>query len=271
MSLRLTLRATPEVPVEADCISPHRLAGMSLAAIERLPVFYGNRQTPLADFFAVSGQPADVLQLEGDLSRIKHIGAGMTGGEIRIEGNAGAHLGAEMVDGTIIVTGNAGDWVGPEMRGGRIVVRGNAGHMAGSAYRGSPMGMTGGEILIHGNALNEVGHGMRAGLIAIGGSCGDFPGVNMLAGTVTIFGAAGIRAGAGMKRGTIVGMQPMELLPTFTRSCTYHPPFLPLYLRHLRKLGLPVVDSHFTSAYQRWCGDAAELNRGEILLPSLSN
>ena len=268
MSLRLALRATPDVPVEADCISPQRLAGMSLADIERLAVFHGNRQTALADFFAVTGQAGDVLQLEGDLSRIKHIGAGMTGGAIHIEGNAGAHLGAEMSGGAIIVSGNAGDWVGPEMRGGRIVVRGNAGHMAGSAYRGSPIGMTGGEILIHGNALNEVGHGMRAGLIAIGGTCGDFAGVNMLAGTVTIFGAAGIRAGASMKRGTIVAMQPMELLPTFSLSCTYHPPFLPLYLRHLQKLGLPVVDAHFTTAYQRWCGDTVELNRGEILQPA---
>ncbi len=270
MSLRLVLRATPEVPIEADCLSPHRLAGMSIATIERMAVFYGNRQTALADFFDVTGQAGDLLELEGDLSRIKHIGAGMTGGEIRINGNAGAHLGAEMLNGSIIVSGDAGDWVGPEMRGGRIVVHGNAGHMAGSAYRGSPIGMTGGEILIHGNALNEVGHGMRAGLIAIGGNCGDFPGVDMLAGTVTIFGAAGIRAGAGMKRGTIVGMQSMEVLPTFALSCTYHPPFLPLYLRHLQKLGLPVVDSHFTTAYQRWCGDAVELNRGEILLPAPS-
>ena len=268
MSLRLTLRSAPDVPMEADCLSPHRLVGMSLETIERLPVFYGNRQTALADFFTVTGRPGDVLQLEGDLSRIKHIGAGMTGGEIHIEGNAGAHLGAEMAGGTIVVSGNAGDWVGPEMRGGRIIVRGNAGHMAGSAYRGSPIGMHGGEIIIHGNAQNEAGHGMRSGLIAIGGNCGDFPGVNMLAGTVTIFGAAGIRAGAGMKRGTIVGMQPMEMLPTFSLSCTYHPPFLPLYLRHLRKLGLPVADSHFTTAYQRWCGDTVELNRGEILLPA---
>ncbi len=270
MSLRLTLRNTPDVPMEADCISPQRLAGMSLAAIERLAVFHGNRQTALADFFAVTGQAGEVLQLEGDLSRVKHIGAGMTGGEIHIEGNAGAHLGAEMAGGTIIVSGDAGDWVGPEMRGGRIVVRGHAGHLAGSAYRGSPMGMTGGEILIHGNALNEAGHGMRGGLIAIGGNCGDFAGVNMLAGTVTIFGEAGIRAGAGMKRGTIVSMQPMELLPTFTLSCTYHPPFLALYLRHLHKLGLPVVDSHLSTAYQRWCGDSVEFNRGEILVPASS-
>ena len=268
MSLRLKLRTTPDVPMEADCISPQRLAGMSLAGIERLAVFHGNRQTALADFFAVTGEAGEVLQLEGDLSRIKHIGTGMTGGTIHIEGNAGAHLGAEMTGGTIIVSGNAEDWVGPEMRGGRIVVRGNAGHMAGSAYRGSPIGMTGGEILIHGNALNEVGHGMRAGLIAIGGTCGDFAGVNMLAGTVTIFGVAGIRAGASMKRGTIVAMQPLELLPTFSLACTYHPPFLPLYLRYLHKLGLPVADGHFTTAYQRWCGDTVELNRGEILLPA---
>lgn len=268
MSLRLSLHATPEVPLEADCISPDRFAGLTLSEIERLPVFHGNRQVALAEFFTVSGQPGNIIQMHGDLSRVKHIAAGMTGGEIHIDGNAGAHLGVGMLGGTVIVAGDAGDWVGPEMRGGRIVVRGSAGHLAGSAHRGSSVGMTGGEIIIHGNTLNEVGNGMRAGLIAVGGNCGDFAGVNMLAGTVTIFGTAGIRAGASMKRGTIIAMQTLELLPTFSFACTYHPPFLPLYLRYLRKLGLAVADSHFTTAYQRWCGDSVELNRGEILLPA---
>ncbi len=268
MSLRLVLRATPDVPVEADCLSPDRLSGLSIAEIERLPIFHGNRKTALADFFSVSGQPGQKIHMQGDLSRIKHIGTGMSGGEILIDGDAGQHLGIGMLGGTIEVTGNAGDWVGPELRGGRIVVRGNAGHLVGSAFRGSAVGMTGGEIIIHGNALNEIGHCMRGGLIAIGGNASDFVGVNMLAGTIAIFGSAGIRAGAGMKRGTIVALQGLEVLPTFSMSCVYHPSFLLLYLRHLRNSGLPVADSHLTSAYNRWCGDAVEINRGEILIPT---
>ncbi|MBI1731517.1 MAG: formylmethanofuran dehydrogenase subunit C [Gammaproteobacteria bacterium] len=269
MTLRLELRAAPEVPVEADCITPDRLRQLPIAEIERLPVFYGNRQVPLAEVFTVSGAPGETIQLRGDMSRVKHIGATMSCGQIHIDGHAGAHLGAEMLGGTIVVSGNAGDWVGPEMRGGRIVIRGSAGHLAGSAYRGAAVGMTGGEIIIHGAARNEAGHGMRGGLIAIGGSCGDFAGVNMLAGTVTIFGAAGIRTGAGMKRGTIIAMQPLEVLPTFAYACEYRPSFLPLYLLHLRRLGLPVTDGQLSASYRRWCGDAVELNRGEILSPSI--
>jgi formylmethanofuran dehydrogenase subunit C len=269
VTLQLELRAAVDVPVEADCISPDRLAPLALRDIERLPLLHGNRQVPLAEMFKVSGAPSARISLAGDLARIKHLGTGMSAGEMHLEGNAGAHLGAGMSGGTIEVSGNAGDWVGPELRGGRIIIRGNAGHMTGSAYRGSAIGMTGGEIIVHGSVRNELGHGMRAGLIAVGGDCGDFAGVNMLAGTVTIFGSAGIRAGAGMKRGTIIAMRPVDVLPTFSFACEYRPPFLPLYLRHLRDLQLPVTDAHLALRYRRWCGDAVELNRGEILSPAV--
>lgn len=267
--MRLSLKAIPEVPLEADCISPDRLANLTVPEMERLTVFHGNRQVPLSEFFSIAGTPGDVVELQGDLSRVKHLGAGMTRGHLHVEGNVGAHLGAGMSGGHIRVSGNAGDWVGPEMRGGRIEILGNAGHLVGSAYRGAAVGMTGGEILVHGNALNEVGNAMRGGLIAIGGNCSDFAGVNMLAGTVVVFGTIGIRAGAGMKRGSIVAMQSPEILPTFSFACRYRPPFLGLYLRHLRAAGLPVLREQLEAAYNRWCGDAVELNRGEILAPAL--
>jgi formylmethanofuran dehydrogenase subunit C len=176
------------------------------------------------------------------------------------------HLGAGMSGGEIIVEGDAGDWVGPEMTGGRIIIKGNAGHLVGSASRGSPAGLQGGEILVFGNAGNEVGGAMRRGLVAIGGDTGDFTGVNMLAGTVVVFGHLGARTGAGMKRGSIVSMHPTEMLPTFSYACTYRPVFLRLYLSFLRGLGLPISDAHMNGSYQRWCGDAVELNRGEVLL-----
>jgi formylmethanofuran dehydrogenase subunit C len=118
---------------------------------------------------------------------------------------------------------------------------------------------------VFGNAGNEVGGGMRRGLIAIGGNTGDFTGVNLLAGTVVVFGHLGDRTGAGMKRGSIVSMHPTEMLPTFSYACTYRPVFLRLYLSYLRGLGFPIADAQMNGSYQRWCGDAVELNRGEIL------
>ena len=69
-----------------------------------------------------------------------------------------------------------------------------------------------------------------------------------------------------MQRGTIVAMRPVELLPTFTYACSYHPMFLRLYLRHLHSLDMPVGDRHLSGRYQRWSGDSIELNRGEALL-----
>ncbi len=270
MALTLALTATPDVPLEADVIAPDRLAGLGEAEVRKQAVLIGNRAAELGDFFSaagtVGGDTGGEVRVEGDLARVKLLGAAMTGGRLVVEGNAGLHLGSGMTGGEILVTGNAGDWVGPEMRGGRITVRGDAGHAVGSAYRGSQVGMRGGEIIVHGKAGNEVGNALRRGLIAIGGSCGDFAGVNMISGTIAVFGALGIRCGAGMKRGTIVAMQEPELLPTFELACAYRPSFLRLYMDYLRAQGLPVEPRHIEGSYKRWSGDSVELNRGEVLV-----
>jgi formylmethanofuran dehydrogenase subunit C len=266
MPLDLTLHTIPSVPLEAEVLSSGGLAGLSAREAAKLPVVYGNQTAELGEFFKVKKSADGEIHLTGDLSRVKRIGAGMSEGRLVVHGTAGMHLGAGMTGGEIVVEGDAGDWVGPEMTGGRIIIRGNAGHLVGSACRGSPVGIQGGEILVFGNAGNEIGSGMRRGLIVIGGDSGDFAGVNMLAGTVVVLGHLGQRTGAGMKRGTIVTMHPAEMLPTFSYACTYRPVFLRLYLVHLRKLGFGITDAHLAGPYQRWCGDAIELNRGEILV-----
>lgn len=266
MSLRLSLHTVPEVPLEADLIAPGRLDGLEIRQVEALQVLHGNRQCAVGDFFRATGTCDGEVHLEGDLARVKYLGAAMSSGILHIHGNAGAHIGAGMSGGSIIIEGDAGDWVGPEMTGGRIHVKGDAGHLVGSAHRGSAVGMMGGEIIIEGSVCNELGSGMRNGLVAVGGDCGDFPGVNMLAGTIIVLGKLGLRPGAGMKRGTIASLNEAELLPTFSYSCSYHPSFLRMYLLHLRRLELPVEDEHILGRYDRWSGDAVELNRGEILL-----
>lgn len=266
MTLDLTLHTAPSVPLEAEVITPARLAGLSPADAARLTVVHGNQSAELGEFFRVESAAGGDLHLSGDLARIKMVGAGMTEGRIVVHGAAGMHLGVGMSGGEILVEGDAADWVGAEMTGGRIVIRGNAGHMVGAPYRGSRVGMRGGEILIFGNAGNEVGSGMRRGLIAVAGDSGDFTGVNMLAGTIAVLGRLGWRPGAGMRRGTIVSMHPVELLPTFAFACTFRPVILRLYLPYLRGLGLPITEAQVQGSYQRWCGDAIELTRGEILL-----
>ena len=266
METTLLLCQQPEVPLEAECISPQHFSALSQSGIERLSVMHGNRQAQLGDFFQVRGNGCETIRLEGDLSQVKLIGAGMSSGRIEVYGNVGMHLGAGISGGEILVHGDASDWVGSEMQGGRITVFGNAGHMVGSAYRGQVFGMTGGEIFIHGSAKNEVGGGMRRGLIAVGGSCGDFGGVNMGAGTIVVLGASGIRWGAGMKRGSIVFLEQAEVLPSFSSAGVFHPVFLRFYLLYLRKQGFVLEDRHISGKYSRWTGDGVVMNKGEILL-----
>jgi formylmethanofuran dehydrogenase subunit C len=266
MALKLKLHTQPDVPLEADCISPDRFKSLSNTEITALTIFHGNRQVALGDFFDCSGEFDGEIIIDGDCSKIKHIGSVMSSGKIIIKGNVGVHTGAAMSGGEILINGDANDWLGPEMRGGRITVKGNAGHMVGSGYRGSSVGMQGGEIIVHGDVKNETGHVMRRGLIVVGGNAGDFTGVNMLAGTIIVLGEMGIRAGAGMKRGSIICQQPAEVLHTFTYSCDYQPSFIKHYFKHLKSMGLPISDSLPNGPFQRWCGDSVELNRGEILI-----
>ena len=152
------------------------------------------------------------------------------------------------------------------MHGGRLVVHGSAGRQLGGVYAGERAGMRGGEIVVHGDAGPQAGAGLRRGLIAIAGRAGEAAGLRMLAGTIVALGGVGARAGAGMRRGSIVTMAPVTPLATFVYACTYRPPFLRLYLRRLRALGLDVSDAQIDGRYARWCGDSLELRRGEILI-----
>jgi formylmethanofuran dehydrogenase subunit C len=264
--ITLTLKETNPIPLEAGTISPDQFLGKGTAEIAKLKASLGNQIGQLGDFFTINGEGGEEIQLEGDLSRVKHIGEGMTQGSIVIHSDVGMHLAARMRGGEIRVHGNAGDWVGAEMRGGFIHIHGNAGHGLGGAYRGSPKGMNRGLIVVDGNTRNETGAFMRRGLIVVLGDVGDFAGSFMLAGTLLVFGRVGLRPGAGMKRGTIVAYHPVELLPTYRFDCRYKPGFLRLTLQSLRQRGLDIRDEFMSGYYQRYSGDLTSLGKGEILI-----
>ena len=270
MAITFTLTARTTLPIEAECIRPDTLRDKSTREIESLPCLLGNRDAKLADLFAIRGDASDgQVVIEGDGGNVKWIGAGMTDGQITIHGRIGMHLGSEMQGGRIIVEGDTGDWVGAEMRGGFIHVRGRAGHLVGAGYRGSRLGMRGGTILVDGDAGNEIGSGMRRGLIAVAGSVGDFAGASMIAGSLFLFSEPGIRFGAGMKRGTIALLGDHDrptLLPTFRYSCTFEPPFLPIYLEQLQTWGLPIDSPRAYRCVDRYNGDFVALGKGEILI-----
>ena len=143
-------------------------------------------------------------RLEGDFSAVHALGAGMTAGEIVVDGPVGRHAGAGMRGGRLEVRGDAGDWLGAEMRGGVDPRSRRCGDHVGAAYAGSPRGMTGGTILIDGDAGDATSAcACAAALIAVAGAAGDWLGMRMLAGTILVFGACGVHPGAAMRRGTI--------------------------------------------------------------------
>jgi formylmethanofuran dehydrogenase subunit C len=267
LSLRYIAQTT--APVEIQGLTPIVLRGMSLAQIEKLTVYHGNRPAALADLFAVSGDASDGrMVLEGDLSGVHWIGAGMSEGSIHIAGHAGRHVGSQMTGGEISVAGNAGDWLGGEMRGGLIRVRGDAGHLVGGAYRGSRAGMSGGTIIAEGDAGQEAGHTMRRGTIVIGGRAGDCAGFNLIAGSIYVLGPCGTRPGAGMRRGTIglFGPGPPPLLPTFRHAGQFRPDFLRVTARELGQISAPLAERLPTAAVDLFHGDLLEQGRGEVLL-----
>jgi formylmethanofuran dehydrogenase subunit C len=263
--ISLTILAQPQAPLEAEIITPDNFKGKSTAAIARLSIAHGNEQVSLGDFFQIDGRESGEIVLNGDMSRVKNIGAGMTFGSIRINGDSGMHLGASMRGGEIHAFGNAGDWAGAEMKGGMLHVRGNAGHGLGGAYRGSRHGMNRGLILVEGNAGNEVGASMRRGLIVVTRDTGDFAGAFMVAGSVVVFGKLGIRTGAALLRGTIVTLQPAELLPTYRYDCSYYPSFLNLLFQQIHTTGVSVPDCK-AGCFRRYSGDLNRMGKGEILI-----
>jgi formylmethanofuran dehydrogenase subunit C len=264
--ITLTLKEQPNVPLEAETLSPDITSTLSHDAIRALPVQLGKRQRRLDDFFDVEGEASDQITIKGDARKIKWIGRGMTRGRIQIDGHAGMHLGAYMKGGAIEVSGNVTDWIGAEMSGGMIRVHGNAGGQVGAAYRGSPSGMTDGTIIVHGNAGLEVGMRMKRGVIFIGGPVRDFAGLQMKGGTIVLGGGAELRTGAWMIRGTIVSLKPLPLLPTFAYAATYNPTFIRILARVLRTLSVALPFEERDGSYERYTGDASVPGKGEILV-----
>jgi formylmethanofuran dehydrogenase subunit C len=244
VTLTLTMRTQPPGRVDASPLVPERLhasagGGPSLRC--------GREHLALGDLFDMSGTADDELVLAGDLRRFDGVGARMSRGEI-------------------VVRGSVGGWAGAEMSGGVLRIFGDAGPRLGGAYPGARVGMTGGEIVVTGDAGEEAGAGMRRGLIAVGGRTGAGAGLRMLAGTVIALGGLGPEAGLGNKRGSLVSGREVKLLVSYVFATRFHPPALGLQLRRVRDLGLPVDDALLRGTWARWSGDRTELTRGEILI-----
>jgi formylmethanofuran dehydrogenase subunit C len=237
------------IMVEAEVINPDIFAGKSRVEIEQLILWQGPTQLPLSEFFDVevdkTGSPEETMvEIEGDVSRVKRIGQGMKAGKIEIKGSTGMHVGSEMTGGRIIVKGSAGSWAGMEMKGGNLQIEGDAGDHVGCAYRGSWRGMSGGKILIGGNARSQLGGGMTGGEIVVGGSVENFCGIRQGGGLIQVKGNAIRGLGAEMTGGTIA---------IYGDIRQFTPGFIELGKEENPKLG----EKELTGLFSKFSGDFA--------------
>ncbi len=212
------------ISVEAENISPDKFAGKSEKDIQSIEVWMGNQKTTLGELFSVkvegTGAAADTkIVMEGNFSRVKRIGEGMTAGLIMIKGNVDMHLGAKMSGGKITLSGNADSWAGREMKGGELIIEGNAGYYLGAGYRGETCGMRGGKITVMGNALDFLGEHLCGGEIIVKGNAGILPGLSNNGGKIVIGGSTS-RPGSEMAKGTIIAGKVEEMMPVFKQEGT---------------------------------------------------
>ena len=245
-ALTLALREKPVRDIDLSGLTPDRLAGLALSAIDaiRLP---GGQQ--VGNLFDIAAGDAQHLIIRNASERLTHVGAGMRSGTLTVEGNCGAYA-------------------GQALRGGKLIVTGNAGDFAGAATAGDRQGMRGGIIAIQGNAGDRAGERMRRGLILVGGDAGAYCGANMLAGTIFVAGEVGTMPGFALRRGTLLlGRKPQEISATFQDSGVHRLLFLTLLEKQLRRedpsfLRFLPVDRKV----RRYCGDLACGGLGEMLV-----
>jgi formylmethanofuran dehydrogenase subunit C len=265
-AVRLTLRAAPGEPLELEGLTADRISGLSEREIAALPAWLGTRERKLGDFFDVRGERSDRVRVEGALTNVHGLAARMAGGELVLDGDAGRRVGDGMTGGLVDVRGCVGDDAGLAMAGGVLRISGNAGDRLGAATPGASKGMAGGEIIVLGSAGADAGARARRGLVVVGGNVGGDAGRAMIAGTLVVFGRTGPQPGRGSKRGSIVALGGIEVPVTYWYACTFEPPHVRLLLTYLRRRhGLAVDERMVSGRYRRYCGDAGNPGRGEIL------
>lgn len=223
--VKLSLKKASRIPIEADDVNPDNLAGKTQEEIKAIPVWYGNSQFPLGEFFNVEVEGSDSVEntklvFEGDVSRVKRIGQNMSAGEIEINGNVDMHCGFGMKGGKIVINGNADSWLGCEMTGGEIILNGNASYYVGSGYRGEACGMRGGKITVNGNTRDYLGEHMCGGEILVKGNVGLLPGISNNGGKIIIEGNATMPAIEMRNGAVIIKGEVFDLLPSFKEEGT---------------------------------------------------
>ncbi|MCB4768079.1 formylmethanofuran dehydrogenase subunit C [Ancylobacter sp. Lp-2] len=263
MSVVLRLKAPLAARLDLEGVTPAALAGKALAEVEALALPHGGRSVPLGELFAVRAGGEGRLVIEGGDARLDGVGAGLSAGEIVVEGDVGAHAGRGLAGGLLRISGDAGDELAAGMTGGRIEVAGNAGARVGAAPSGARRGMAGGVVAIRGSAGIRAGERQRGGLIFVGGDVGDEAATDMIAGTLAVAGRFGAGTGRGMKRGTLLARTAPELPEGFADTGTHDLVALRLMARRVPDLAA-LIGAAVTA--RRLVGDRLQGGLGEVLV-----
>jgi len=268
VSVHLRLRSLPALRLDLRGLTPHALAGLDAAAIERLPVGHGAALLPLAEFFDVTQQTGgDVLVFEGNTARCDRIGWRLDGGRIVVDGPVGDYAGAAMSAGELQVRGDAGDLVACEMAGGRLTVDGSVGDFAAAPLPGDLDGMRGGTLVVHGNAGTRFGDRMRRGTALVFGDTGDFLASRMVAGSIAVGGRTGAHVAYGMRRGSLVFAGAAPAVPAaFVPAVADALVLWQLLSRDLARHGGPFAALP-ARRIRRHLGDLAAGGKGELIIP----
>jgi formylmethanofuran dehydrogenase subunit C len=270
VTLVLTLRARPEQRLDLSPLLPHLLAGKSENEIAAIALQTTRVRVTVGDAFRLRMGDAQHLRIEGACDRLDQIGAGMTGGEIEVVGDAGIRAGRLMTGGRLTIRGNAGHWAASGMKGGTVEITGSAGDRLGGPLAGEVSGMRGGLVVVRGSAGARAADRLRRGTILIEGSAGDHPGSRMIAGTLIVGGKAGALPGYLMKRGTIIlGEGADAMSPTFA-DCGLHRLVAMRLLADYLKPHSARAASLLRGTLHRFAGDMAVLGHGELFIGNQS-
>lgn len=267
-ALTFALKVKLSQRVDCSALTPDGLKGKTGAEIEHIQLPMGNTDIALAEIFKVKGSDSQRIVFSGDSRKLDRIGAGMTAGEIVVDGSAGDYLGLGMKGGTLRIAGNAGIFAACAMRGGTLQIDGNASDFLGGGLPGERRGIFGGTVIVKGSVGARAGDQMRRGMILVAGEAGEYLGARMSGGTIVVIGEIGALGGYAMKRGTLLlKHSPQQLPPTFNDCGVHAFGFLSLLLPAIHRHGEPFSGLTFhANRAQRWMGDGANIGRGEILI-----
>lgn len=266
-ALVFTLREAPAQRLDLAPLTPDNLAGMSEGDIARIELQTTRERVCAGDVFKIAKGDAAQIRFDGGSERFDRVGAGMSSGEIHVDGDVGVQAGRLMRGGRLTITGHAGPWAASGMKGGTIEIAGNAGDRLGGPLAGEIAGMRGGVVIVRGNAGARAGDKLRRGMIVVEGTAGAQAGSRMIAGTLIVGGRAGPLPGYLMARGTLVLAAGCEALsPTFA-DCGVHDLVANMLMADFVKPHSPEIAVQLRRPWRRLLGDMASVGKGEIFCP----